>query len=133
MGVEERKKKGKKSKEEFSPEPDTITGAPPVEERKKKSKKSKEEFSPEPDTITGAPPAEERAPPKEFSPAPPAEERAPPKEFSPAPPVEERKKKGKKSKEEFSPELRLRHPRRDCTREGGSRSIRRSRTRRSRP
>merc|ERR1712038_1558263 len=58
--VEERKKKIKKSKEGFIPEPDTITGAPPVEERKKKGKKSKEEFIPEPDTITGAPPVEER-------------------------------------------------------------------------
>ena len=45
---------------DFVPEPDTITGAPPVEERKKKGKKSKEEFIPEPDTITGAPPVEER-------------------------------------------------------------------------
>ena len=44
---------------DFVPEPDTITGAPPVEERKKKAKKSKEEFIPEPDTITGAPPVEE--------------------------------------------------------------------------
>merc|ERR1719230_2548799 len=54
--VEERKKKSKKSKATtFVPEPDTITGAPPVEERKKKSKKAKATtFVPEPDTITGA-------------------------------------------------------------------------------
>merc|ERR1712165_281214 len=46
---------------DFVPEPDTITGAPPVEERKKKSKKAKATtFVPEPDTITGAPPVEER-------------------------------------------------------------------------
>merc|ERR1712113_1306998 len=43
---------------DFVPEPDTITGAPPVEERKKKSKATT--FVPEPDTITGAPPVEER-------------------------------------------------------------------------
>merc|ERR1712113_778817 len=60
------------------------------------------DFVPEPDTITGAPPVEVRKH-KEFSPAPPVNERKQ-KEFSPAPPVEERKKKAKKSKEEFIPE-----------------------------